>query len=129
MVGEIIAAILLALIIGALFFFGFRATGPWGSFWTFLLILFFGIWVFAIWVDPIGPLWYGIAWIDFLFVGLILALILAAATPDYRRRSRSDVADSRLETEESASTAVALSIYFWVLLILFIGIILFGLLL
>jgi len=127
----VLAIIFYALLIGSLFYFGFRRTGPWGSFWSFILILFLGMWLADIWVTPYGPEYWGIAWFDLLFVGLLFALILAAATPTrYVPPKDREITDKELveaQRSEMAGGAVALGIFFWIMLILFFGLALFGL--
>jgi len=128
-IGEIIALIIIALFIGSIFYFGFKRTGPWGSLWSFLVVLFLGILLTSIWITPIGPIWYGAAWVDLLLFGLIFALILAAATPSPRERKThsSDVVGSREEGKRAA--AVAVGLYFWLMLLFFISAITVGLVL
>jgi hypothetical protein len=52
MIFEIIAILIFAFAIGATFYYGFKKTGTWGSFWSFFLILFLGMWLLSVWVDP-----------------------------------------------------------------------------
>jgi hypothetical protein len=129
--GEVIAIIVITLLIGCIFYYGFKRTGPWGSFWTFLLILFFGIWASALWVEPMGPIWWNAAWFDLFIIALVFALLLASATPDSTRSSRykSDVVSENdvIEREERTSSAVVLGLFFWLLLIILIGLIILGL--
>lgn len=118
---EFIGALILAVIIGAIFFYGLKNTGPWGSLWTFVLVLFLGIWLIALLADPLGPVWYGIAWIDFLLIGLLFALLLAAATPsdvDRRRHRRYYTAPD--EEEETAGVAIAVGLWFWLMIFFFL---------
>lgn len=126
---EIIAIIIITFFIGSIFYYGLRRRGPWGSLWSFLLILFLGIWIAAIWIEPVGPLWYDAAWLDFFVVGLILALLLAAATPytPGGRRNRSDVVGEGDMKEEEGTSAVAVGIFFWILMLLLLALIIIGL--
>ncbi|MGK7389677.1 MAG: hypothetical protein ACNS60_04975 [Candidatus Cyclobacteriaceae bacterium M2_1C_046] len=119
---EIIGAIVIALVIGAIFYYGFKSTGPWGSFWAFFLVLFFIIWIAAIATDPYGPVYWGIAWFDFFIIGLLFALLLAAATPSRvdRRRYREYYTTTPEAEEEAGRTAVAIGVWFWAMIILFI---------
>jgi hypothetical protein len=117
---EIFLTILIALLVGTLFYFVFKTTGPWGTFWTFALILILVGLAAAIWIEPVGPLIYDFAWLPILFVILIFALILAAATPP-RKRSRDLDLDTPTTGKESSGADVAavaaLGIFFWFLLI------------
>ncbi|RDV14983.1 hypothetical protein DXT99_11915 [Pontibacter diazotrophicus] len=134
---SIIAVILIALIIAAIFYYGLNSRGPWGSFWTFVLVVGFGVLIAAVWARPVGPVWYGIAWFPLLFIGLLFALLLAAATPTTRRtdyptrRTGYVEEDPRMNepiTEEgnAAEDAVAVGILFWTMLTLFLLIVVLG---
>jgi hypothetical protein len=106
-----------ALIIGFLFtmIFAvlFESRGPWEVWWVFLLIVVLGAWVGGLWLAPMGPVWYGVTWLPFLFAGLFFALLLVAATPPAPRR-RTEMTYAEAET----STGVAaFSIFFWILIL------------
>ncbi|SDG49918.1 hypothetical protein [Psychroflexus sediminis] len=119
---ELIGIFVTALFIGALFFYGFSVRGPWGSFWAYLLVLIGGIWLISVISDPVGPVYWNIAWFDFLFVGLLFALILSAATPTRVDRKRYEEFYSRTERTptEPAEPAVAVGIWFWLMLLLIV---------
>lgn len=126
-VTEFIGALIIALIIGAVFYYGFKRRGPW-AFWVFLLILFFAAWAGSFWIEPAGPLIWGFAWLPLFFWVFIVALAIAAAggdrtTAGYDRTSEIKTTDTEL-TESEAGAAAAFGIFFWFLLgILFIAII------
>lgn len=102
-----------ALFIGALFYFVFKSSGPWGSFWSFfLLLILVGIAANA-WVTPVGPYYMGVTWAPVMFVILLFAFLIAAATPPRRTRIVTEA-----EAEEKPAV-VALSGFYW-LLILFL---------
>lgn len=138
----IIGVILIALVIAAVFYYGFNSRGPWGSFWTFVIVIGFGVLIAALWARPVGPVWWGIAWFPLLIVGILFALLLAAATPPARRtgnpkdptrRTGYVEEDPRLNepiTEpiegESAEDAAAVGLLFWIMLILFFIIVVLG---
>lgn len=122
--GGIVAVILITLLVGGVFFYGLKKTGPWGSFWTFLLVLFLGISLTAIWLVPVGPVWYGAAWFDLFVVGLLLALLLAAATPTTNEQRRAAFEQSDVVDEKArGDSAIALGGFFWLMIILFVIII------
>ena len=83
----------------------------------FFLILFLASWAGGIWLAPIGPLAWGVPWLGFLLVALVVALILAAV-PTQRGRGRALAATSP-PTAEQAGEAIAagLGIFFWALLL------------
>ncbi|MFP4470216.1 MAG: hypothetical protein ACLFPE_06015 [Bacteroidales bacterium] len=114
---EVLLTILGAVFIGLIFAFALNVRGPWGSFWTFLLVLVLAGLVAELWIPPVGPEYYGFGWFTTLFFILLFAIILAAATPPRRRTPPT-------ETEPGAEApAVALTVFFWIMLIfLFIAI-------
>ncbi|MDX1653388.1 MAG: hypothetical protein R3277_12900 [Brumimicrobium sp.] len=123
-VTEILFVLLIAIIIGSLFHFGFRSRNPWGGFWVFLLILFFAAWAGRLWVAPIGPVFWGVAWIPITFFVFLIALIIAAAaTP----RSRYFETKSEQEVREGGRAAAVFGIFFWFLMIFFVAAIIVGL--
>lgn len=124
----LLGAFVITAILAGLFYYGFKSVGPWGSFWSFFLVLFLGITLVAVWVTPFGPVWYGVAWFDLFVIGLLIAMLLAVATPSSdksRRRAykQSDVVDEKVEGD----AAVQLSAFFWILLVLLITVIGVGL--
>ena len=120
---EILITVLAAVLIGILFYYAFKATGPWGSLWTFLLILIIAGLAAEAWIEPVGPVVWNISWVPTLFVILLFALLLAAATPPYRERPE---IEPEAETPERAGAAVALGIFFWIFIIFFFGIAIWG---
>lgn len=143
--GGILAAIVIAILISALFYFAFNARGPWGSLWTFFLVLLLVVWAASLWIRPIGPVYWGVSWVPLIFIGLIFALLLAAI-PTYDdetevRLPEEDVVidethpeSRRTEIErrrEAAGAAVAVGWIFWTFIIflliaIFIGILGYG---
>jgi len=118
---ELLGIFIVAFLVGAVFFWGFSMKGPWGTFWPFLMILIGGIWFAAAISEPVGPILWDVAWVDFLVFGLIFALIMSATTPtnrDYQRYreyySKSDV--------DSYGTApgLAIGMWFWIMILLII---------
>jgi uncharacterized membrane protein YbhN (UPF0104 family) len=130
-----IVTILLALSVGAIFHFVFKVTGPWGSLWTFLLVLILVGVAAAIWIPPIGPYYWDIAWIPIIFVIFLFAILLAAATPtkedEHRYEKQRKVEEASPYPNKSGNgtevaTAAALGGFFWLLLILILIVILIG---
>lgn len=130
--GGVFGAIIIAIFISLIFYFALGARGPWGTFWTFFLVLLFVIWAASLWIAPIGPVYWGIAWIPLFFVGLVFALLLAAI-PASREEdieaTRTDVDLSQEEIErrrETNRTAATVSGFFWVFLVILLIAIIFG---
>lgn len=121
------AAALIALIltITSVFFLGKR--GPWGSIWTFFLVLFLTLWTVSIYVAPIGPVYWGIAWIPLAIAGLIVTALLIAAMPhaDYAP-DESDVNIAGTNGQSNRSSSRGAGKFFWVLIILFVMAIMIG---
>lgn len=122
---EILLVVFGALIVGALFFYVFRSAGPWGTFWSFLLVLILAGVAADAWITPVGPVAWGIAWIPLFLVLIIFALILAAATPPEHRRLERE-RTTRPETSEEETAAVAIGGFFWLLMILLLIIAVWG---
>lgn len=124
----VFGAIIVALIISSIFYFALRSRGPWGSFWSFFLVIMLAVWAASIWIVPVGYVYWEIAWIPLFFIGLIIGLLLAAVSSssnkNYYKGQRGDVLDKAMTSEESRKNAeleentfAAIGILFW----LFIG--------
>lgn len=129
---EVLLTIAVAVIFGILFFYIFRYTGPWGRLWTFIVILVLVALATAAWIEPVGPVYWDIAWLPVIFVILLFALFLAAATPLARSDRRN--AESRKPPAEREETAIereeipqiALGAFFWLFLVLLVFIAVWG---
>ena len=123
---QILTAVILALLVGSFFYYVFKYTGPWGSFWTFILVLILAGFAASVWIEPFGPALYSVAWAPILFVILLFALLLAAATPSgYRTGYHKE--ENIPEPGEKQAPVLAISALFWVfmaglLIATFIGI-------
>ncbi|MCA1764191.1 MAG: hypothetical protein LC664_14545 [Flavobacteriales bacterium] len=112
---EVLAVILIALVVGSLFYYGFRRRGPWGSYWTFILVVFLILLLFDVYTEPMGPIYYGIPWIDLIIIGLLFAFLLAASGSRYPRHR-----DAETDPAEKSRDAVAIGFFFWGLVIFFL---------
>ena len=113
---QLLFTIILALIVGSFFYYVFKYTGPWGSFWTFLLILILAGVAASAWIEPIGPAFYEVAWVPILLVILIFALFLAAATPARHPANRSP-RENITEGPDEEVPVLAISFIFWIFLL------------
>lgn len=103
--------------ISLFFTYGFRNRGPWDNFWSFFLILFLALWAVSLWIEPIGPALYGVAWLPLVVAGLIIALLLAATTPPLTsRKPPKSATDMEKEAAEEV-IAVSFGAFFWFLLV------------
>mgnify|MGYP005748569037 CR=1 FL=1 len=123
-----LAVLLISFVIGALFYFVLKNKGPWGSFWTFFVVLFLGVFLAYVWVRPVGPLYWGVALYPLVFIALLFALLLAAASPPRNRRnSRRPLPPTPSQNQPNLKDEQAeLGIFFWTALILFISLLLAG---
>lgn len=110
--------LLLTVIIAALF----GTTGPWPYAWLAFLLILLVAWAAGTWARPVGPPLWGVYWMPFLVFGLIVALVIAAATPPDRARRRSGEVPASAgaatpEEEASEETAVAVGMGVWIVFI------------
>ena len=112
---EVILAFLIALLLSLVFAVGFRGHGWGAGFLFFFVVLFLFTWAGGVWITPVGPLIVGIPWLSFLFVGLVVALLLAAVTPT-ERRPRTEIEARRLAASQT-QTWIALDFLFWLLIL------------
>lgn len=127
---EIVGAIIVAIIISLLFFYVLSAKGPWGTLWSLFLIILLIVWAASLWINPIGPVYWGVAWIPLFFIGIIIALLLSAIPPSdhrYFRGIKGDVVEEKVvngdvtkPSKEDTEAAGAISIMFWIFICLMI---------
>ena len=106
------ALISLILTVTSVFFLGKR--GPWGSIWTFFLVLFLTLLTVSIYVAPIGPLYWGVAWIPITIAGFIITALLLSAMPHHTAGK-----DSPVASDPTPLPYRRVGKFFWVLIILF----------
>lgn len=120
---DLLLALAVAFVLSAIFSAAFHTRGPWGIWWVFLLVIFLVTWAGGLWLTPFGPTVFDVAWLPFLFVGLIVTLLLVAVVPPARPPRTYGEAVAEAQAEEAV--IAAFSIFFWILLIgLFLTIIL-----
>jgi hypothetical protein len=119
----VIISLLIAAFFTLFFAFGFRNQSPYSGIWTYFIVLFLGIWVAAIWIRPIGPVFNGIPWVPLFFVGLIIALILAASIPPQHTRRKEE---RFLNPKPEDATLRLFGAFFWLLLITLVSLIILG---
>ncbi|MDX1667309.1 MAG: hypothetical protein R3350_08770 [Saprospiraceae bacterium] len=110
-------AFFIAVILALLFSTILGNRGPWNNFWILLLILFLIMWGASLWFNPVGPMWYGVAWLDLVFIGLIVALLLAAAGEANARGgtkiAESEEVDLTREAKQDRAAITMFGIFFW----------------
>jgi Na+/H+ antiporter NhaD/arsenite permease-like protein len=94
-----------------------------GLIWLFLII-FLATWAGGTWLRPFGPGLWGVNWLAFLLVGLVIVLVLFIVIPRKVPQGRRETLDmlDRIEQEKELEqvTYVTLSIFLWVLLFLLV---------
>lgn len=114
----------ITLLLTLFFGYGLRVRGPWGSSWTFFIVILLGVMAADLWIEPIGPYYKDVFWFPPLAVGLFLALLLAAATP--RQRTRHKIELKTNEPPEDRALALAVGGFFWLLFALMLIVIILG---
>lgn len=123
--------LLIAVILSFIFTAGFRNRGPWNNFWILILVLFLGMGAVNVWFAPVGPIWYGVAWLDLLVFGIILALLLGASAEAGQRnnyRLRPTEVDVVAEAKEEPGAIQLFGFFFWFFMIVIIIAIIIGVL-
>lgn len=120
-VADLIAALLIAFVLSLLFVAvppGRRGLG----FPAFFLLVLVATWVAGLWVQPFGPLIYGVAWLPFLMAGLLIALLLSAAvpprdeTPPRDRPGEAPRPASRIDLAAEGVAAIA-TVWLWIFIV------------
>lgn len=91
--GGVLAELLVALIVAALFAAGLVSIVRWrreevhaSAVALFFLIVFLATWAVGVWITPRGPTMFGVPWLAFIVIGLVVSLLAAAAAPVRRWR-------------------------------------------
>lgn len=126
-IAGLIATIIIAVLIGFFFYYVFRVSGPWGSLWTFLMVLILAGLAGSIWITPFGPQFYDVAWLPVFFVVLFVALLLSAATPSGRDLEKIPPGNNAPDMRQSPVIYAVLGVFFYLLVFLLLFAILYGL--
>lgn len=135
----VIAIILLSLMLTFIFVFGLKSKGPWGSAWSFFLIVILSLSTVSLWVPPAGPIWLGAAWIDLLITGLLVSFFMSAVTPlKYPKHSGAkneifsdsdlyhESEHSKIDDESGNRDILKLGGVFWMLLVVLCALTIMG---
>lgn len=87
------------------------------AFFFLFLLLWLGIWAGGAWITPVGPVIWGVSWLPFLFIALIILLLVAAIAPPRRKQVETRA------PETSARAAGVFGLAFWILVILLMAVI------
>jgi len=113
---HLLSALFSSLLLTGIFCALLRTKGPWSSIVLFFLVIFLASWAGGAWLIPFGPVLLGIHFFPFLLVGLIFALLLAAAAPLEQEGSAGEHVDPQEKRRERVTAAIALSLFFWLLI-------------
>ncbi len=115
MYSGLVAALLISSFLTIIAVFLLRRKGPWGSAWTLFLVVFLALWAVSIYLAPVGPVYYGVAWAPLLIAGIILTLVLLVAMP-----GANEWRDESMEAKRPAKQGkqAKASRLFWVVIIL-----------
>jgi hypothetical protein len=122
----IVYLVSITFLITLFFSYFLKKRGPWGSFWAFFAIVLLAVFAADFWIAPVGPYFYDtVYWIPPLVVGLIIALLLAATTPNPKTKGELELQKDEIAKEQE--TTLALGTFFWFLFIFMLGIVIVGL--
>lgn len=135
----IIAVILLSVLLTLIFVFGLKTKGPWGSSWSFFIVVILSLSMVSLWVPPAGPTWMGAAWIDLIVTGLLVSFVMSAVTPSRYANTKQvkhdgspddDIYDSNAYREKKFGNQnkdiVHVGGFFWMLLLVLCLLIIIG---
>jgi hypothetical protein len=105
LVAMVFTAILLAIGRG-----GYERAG-WATAIILFSVLFLTSWAGGVWLHPVGPTIWGAAWMPFLAVGFVIALLVAAISPGHRPRTRLQ-AEEMADAKEVVNTSV--TAFLWI---------------
>jgi len=117
---EISLIIIGAVLIGVVFYYVFKVSGPWGKLWSFLLILILAGIAAEAWITPVGPVIWDVAWIPTLVVIIGVALLLGALTGSGNKKNttrNNAMMDKEKNSGVKTATVAAFGIFFWVFVI------------
>ena len=125
---------LLAVVLAALFFttislFVFHSRGPWGNYWSSFLIMFLGIWAAQVWIEPMGPVYAGVAWLPLLLAGIYLSVLLipvGSIPQDEPEQQNIALQKQQAKQRKEDWTFGVLNASFWLLLLVFVLIVALG---
>lgn len=90
-----------------------------------LTMLFFFFLIFPLilaanaWITPYGPVYMGVSWVPIIFIGLTLALLLAAVSPRRSKVTPVKLDDSPEEEVQQGALAVFGLMFFFLLILAF----------
>lgn len=120
-IGALIIAVFFTALISLL-----QGEKAWAGLTFFFLLFFLPLWALALWVPAVGPVWYGIAWLDLMVFAVVLGLLLLSASPRGNYRNQLMETRNPSENDQHVTAMRRYSAAFWAFIALMIGAILFG---
>jgi hypothetical protein len=118
---DFVFSLTFTLLFVVLFAILFQYRGPWNSVLWFFVVVLLATWAGGVWLTPVGPAVGGFYWMPFLMAGLIVSLLLAAATIPAKEESTVELVDEKARRRQRWAVGTALGIFFWVLMLLLAG--------
>lgn len=115
-IADLLIALIIAFFLSLFIAFGFRKKHPFGVFWLFFLIIFLTTLAAGFWIRPIGPIIIGFAWIPVFAATLLVAILIAASTPD----------ESYNAIKEKGNGEMKTNLFFWILIVFLMLLIIAG---
>jgi hypothetical protein len=107
---DLLLALAVGFLLANLFAFALRRTGPWESYFIFFVVIVLAAWAGGRWIRPAGPRIFNVYWVPFLATGLVVAVLLvAASTPRPRTQQTREAKEARV--------IAALGTFFWVMVL------------
>lgn len=94
-----------------LFAIALQYRGPWNSVVWFFVVVLLATWAGGVWLTPAGPMVRGFHWLPFLMTGLIVSLLLAAATLPTKNESTVELVDEKARRAKQRASGNALGIF------------------
>jgi hypothetical protein len=125
-ISDFIFALGIALIFsGIIASTGRKGPGPASGFLFFLLMFLLITWAGGIWLTPIGPNLWGVQWVNFLAISLVVFLILGALIPTKPFNIHPPTPEkSQTVAPEEIGFVAAVGFFFWFLALVMIAAIL-----
>jgi hypothetical protein len=120
--GKLLLSLVFAAVFTLIFAVFLGRKGPWVSTGVFFLVLFFATLGVGKFMRHVGPTIFGLYWLPFAMISLLISLLLAAALPARPRRIADEVPAGSPERRE----AIALDSFFWIFLVALIVLIVAG---
>lgn len=83
---HLIFALVIAFLFSSLFMLGYRRRLPGSVAGMVFIMIFLSVLAGGMWINPAGPVLFGVHWVSLILIGLVIALILAAVLkPEFYR--------------------------------------------